>query len=122
VILFDVDHFKQINDAHGHAIGDQVLVAVARTVQQNLRGIDVAVRWGGEELLVLLPQTDTPGARFVADRTRLAVAANAEPGVPQVTISAGVTTWQPDEAITATVARADERLYEAKNTGRNRVC
>jgi diguanylate cyclase (GGDEF)-like protein/PAS domain S-box-containing protein len=122
VIMFDLDHFKRINDTRGHAVGDRVLATVARIVRQNLRGMDVGTRWGGEEMLVLLPGTDAAGARVVAERTRSTVAALLEPGLPSVTISGGIATWEPGEGIDATVARADRALYEAKAAGRNRVC
>lgn len=121
-VMFDIDHFKSVNDRYGHAIGDQALAVVARVVLQNLRGTDVGTRWGGEEILVLLPDTDGAGARVVAERIRVAVAATGEPGVPALTISGGVATWEAGEDIKETLSRADQRLYQAKDSGRNCVC
>lgn len=122
LVMFDIDHFKHVNDEHGHAMGDRVLVAFARIIRENLRATDLAVRWGGEELLVLFPATEQARALATAERIRVAVAECADPGLPSFTTSAGVAEWQPGETIDVSVARADEQLYLAKETGRNRVC
>jgi diguanylate cyclase (GGDEF)-like protein/PAS domain S-box-containing protein len=122
LVMFDIDHFKQINDSRGHAIGDRVLGVVASIIAANLRGTDVGVRWGGEEILVLLPGSDATVALLAAERIRTALANHAQTDLPTVTISGGVAQWQPDESIDATVMRADRRMYEAKAGGRNRVC
>ncbi|PWC52479.1 hypothetical protein TSO221_14195 [Azospirillum sp. TSO22-1] len=125
LILFDIDHFKQINDTHGHAAGDQVLSRLSDTCVTALRDQDVIGRLGGEEFAVLLPETDGVAAAAVAERLRNAVE-QASPvwsnGELAVTISAGVAAWGPDdEGIETVLHRADEALYEAKRQGRNRV-
>lgn len=130
VALVDVDHFKTVNDAHGHAAGDAVLRGVARTVTGSLRDCDLLGRWGGEELLAILPETDAAGARSLAQRLRAAVEALrvAHDGRPHgVTVSVGIATWAPagpgahDPGDDALLKRADEALYRAKAAGRNRV-
>jgi diguanylate cyclase (GGDEF)-like protein/PAS domain S-box-containing protein len=122
MVMFDIDNFKQINDANGHPVGDRVLCAVSRIVRESLRATDVGSRWGGEELLVLLPNADDKAARAMAERARVAVAAHREPGLIACTISGGIAQWQDGEDLHATVARADERMYRAKALGRNRIC
>ncbi|WP_216699370.1 sensor domain-containing diguanylate cyclase [Actinotalea ferrariae] len=121
VLLGDVDHFKLVNDNHGHQVGDVVLQRVAATVQAAVRSDDVAVRWGGEEVLVLLPGTGNAAALALAERLRAAIAARTQPGVGQVTISIGVATGSPGEPADDVVARADTALYAAKRGGRDRV-
>lgn len=115
VILFDVDRFKQINDRLGHEAGDDVLREIAATIREAVRDVDVAARWGGEEFLVVLRRTDD--AALVAERVRRAVA-TATGGV---TISAGVSIMVGDETWQQAVRRADARLYEAKQSGRDCV-
>jgi len=119
-VIFDIDHFKRVNDLHGHGVGDRVLQQVARCVAVTARCTDVVARWGGEELIALLPDTDIRGARRFADRVRQAVAAGHE-DLPAVTISAGVAQRFPSETIEDAVARADARLYLAKASGRDTV-
>ena len=123
LLMLDVDHFKQINDQHGHAAGDRVLVQVVASLGHALRTVDRLGRYGGEEFLVLLPETSVEGARLAAERMRLAVAGRAAAhGLPACTISAGVASVQPgDTALDAVLARADAALYRAKRQGRNRV-
>ncbi len=121
-VLFDIDHFKQVNDRFGHSTGDRVLEAIAETLRNCLRASDLGVRWGGDELLAMLPDTGLEGARLLAERVRSEVARLAVAGAAAVTLSAGVAQWQIDEAIVATLSRADERLYRAKTDGRDRVC
>jgi diguanylate cyclase len=116
VCLIDVDHFKAVNDTQGHAAGDEVLRQIAAIARRDLRGIDVFGRFGGEEFLLLLPDTDQPGASVVAERIRAAVA--AETGV---TVTIGVAQHAKDEAPAALLARADQALYRGKASGRNRV-
>ena len=126
LVAVDVDHFKRVNDAHGHAAGDAVLAAVARAIRDVSREVDVVARLGGEEFAVLLPSTDAAGARAAAERLRLAVeqlVVRAEGVVLRVTVSAGVAELATDafEAAERLLARADAALYEAKRRGRNRV-
>jgi two-component system, cell cycle response regulator len=122
-VLLDIDHFKKVNDTHGHVAGDRVLAHVSALVAQAIRGFDLAVRWGGEEFLVVLPGVARQGGLAVAERVRMAVSALAVKELPPVTISAGIAELLPGEASArAAIARADEELYRAKSTGRNRVC
>lgn len=133
VIFLDADHFKQINDNFGHDVGDTVLRAIARTLSSGIRGADIgvrmsgtpfAVRYGGEEFVLLLPETPLAGAVVVAERLRASIEAEGllvEQG-QHVTVSAGVATSLPtDDPITAVLRRADAALYRAKRAGRNRV-
>lgn len=119
VCLMDVDHFKQVNDSRGHAAGDQVLKHVSAVAARGLRGVDVFGRFGGEEFLLVLPDTDHAGALVVAERIRAAVA--AETGV---TVTIGLAQWGKGggkDGVDAVLARADEALYRGKAAGRNRV-
>jgi two-component system cell cycle response regulator len=119
VALVDLDGFKVLNDTHGHAVGDQVLVAVARALRDGTRKEDAVGRLGGEEFLVVLPDADAGAAAHAAERMRAAVAAIHDP-VP-VSASLGWAVADPAEAPEEAVRRADEALYAAKAAGRNRV-
>lgn len=127
LLLIDVDHFKRVNDQHGHAVGDEVLCRVAAVLQRSAREVDTVARMGGEEFCVLAPLTDLHGAALLAERLRLAVGESAQdPGAVPVTISVGVALGLPGpegapETAEAAVARADVALYRAKAAGRNRV-
>lgn len=125
VLLCDIDFFKRINDQHGHAIGDMALKHFARCLEKNLRGYDIPSRWGGEEFLVLLPETDLPKAASLAERIRLMVEKSpflAENGKTiKMTISIGVGSWGECRDINDLVLKVDTRLYAAKHGGRNRV-
>ncbi|HUJ26818.1 MAG TPA: diguanylate cyclase [Myxococcales bacterium] len=121
VALVDLDHFKQINDRHGHAAGDEALRAVAQVITSAMRGVDAAARWGGDELLGILPATGLEGARSFGERVRAAVERLPEPLMHGVTLSIGVAELQPGEDWADAVRRADAKLYEAKDAGRNRV-
>ncbi len=126
LLIFDIDHFKQINDVYGHQAGDKVLVAVADALRETLRTYDIASRYGGEEFVLVLPGTPLAGGQIVAERLRKAVHALRFP-IPmdriKVTVSAGLATF-PTKRIADfdTLFRyADEALYRAKKNGRNRV-
>lgn len=130
ILLLDVDHFKQVNDTYGHQRGDDVLRALATLVQGSVRDFDYAFRYGGEEVLVLLPYTAHDGAIILAERLRswiegrTLVAADSKGKYPNImiTVSIGVSTFCPDlEDEVNMVTRADEALYAAKEQGRNRV-
>jgi diguanylate cyclase (GGDEF)-like protein len=127
VAFCDIDLFKRVNDAHGHAAGDRVLAGVASAIARGLRPGDAVGRFGGEEFVVVLPDTDAPHARQVAESIRREVeaAVHAVPGAPslRVTVSIGHATHPPGEpgSTAALLAAADACLYEAKRTGRNRV-
>ncbi|MFL5846157.1 MAG: GGDEF domain-containing protein [Solirubrobacteraceae bacterium] len=122
VIVADLDHFKKINDTHGHQTGDAVLRDVAYMIRKELRAFDLAYRLGGEEFLILLPGSGEPGAALVAERLRETIATREIAGV-NVTISCGVAASAPGNAFDfdAVFARADYALYAAKKAGRNRV-
>lgn len=123
IVLFDLDHFKQINDTYGHQVGDEVLKRVARVARQHTRDADVLARWGGEEFIVTLPNTIVRDALSVAESIRKHVLAGDEnQGTKEVTvtISAGVAERRPeDEDLDAVIHRADLALYAAKHEGRN---
>lgn len=122
VLLLDVDHFKQVNDTHGHDVGDKVLQGVAGLIQASVRASDFVARFGGEEFLVILPDTDALEAEVVAEKIRRAVDTCELPVVGHVTVSAGLSEWRddlPDEGLL--LRRADQALYAAKAAGRNRV-
>ena len=125
VVEFDIDHFKQINDTHGHAVGDEVLNAVCARCQQLLRKTDVLARMGGEEFVVLLPDASLEEATQLAERLRQAIADSAMSpvaGYPGCTVSIGVTLLDAaDTSIEDCLLRADRAMYQAKQDGRNRV-
>jgi diguanylate cyclase (GGDEF)-like protein len=124
VLVIDIDHFKQVNDVHGHQTGDRVLNHVAQVITQSVRASDVAGRFGGEEFIVLAPETPAPAVRVVAERIRRAVETQTaqQKGLPGVTVSIGAAGASEGEISTESlVARADAALYEAKRGGRNRV-
>jgi two-component system, cell cycle response regulator len=123
-LLLDVDHFKKVNDIHGHLVGDQVLVEVAAAIAANVRATDLGGRFGGEEFLVLAPETSRDQAEILAERLRVGVVARMAgmPHLPAVTVSIGVATTElPHATADDLVHRADEALYAAKRGGRNRV-
>ena len=127
VVMLDIDRFKSVNDNHGHLIGDRVIRFVAQSLQQNIKGKDVAARYGGEEFTLLLPSTGPKGAEAVANSVRNAVAqaqlvrADNKKPLGQITISAGVATYKLGEDLMDLINRADQALYRAKREGRNRV-
>ena len=123
VALADIDGFKDVNDVHGHAVGDEVLRAFAEVLRETLRESDVAGRWGGEEFLLLLPGADKDGAAQLADRVRLGLAARSIPSVPglRVTASFGVAEYAGETNTEQLVAAADSALYRAKRAGKDRV-
>jgi len=125
MLVMDLDHFKSVNDTHGHAVGDEVLVEFGRRLQQNVRGLDLACRVGGEEFVVVLPETDPETARMVAERLRTDVADvpfETEGGPLNITISIGVGALEDsDTSGDDVLKRADDALYKAKGDGRNRV-
>lgn len=122
VLLFDVDYFKRVNDTYGHDVGDDVLKGLAGLVNDERRGGDMLGRWGGEEFVIAASGTDLDHALAVAERLRHRVE-DAEFGAAgHVTISVGVSAWQPGDTRDAIIKRADEAMYSAKRAGRNRVC
>lgn len=125
LILLDVDKFKRFNDAYGHLEGDHVLAALADVIRREIRGADTAYRYGGEEFIVLFPETEPSEALVVAERLRLAFEATVFSPLPgeeaRISISVGGGSYRPEEGLTAFVKRVDEAMYRAKNRGRNRV-
>jgi diguanylate cyclase (GGDEF)-like protein/PAS domain S-box-containing protein len=121
IIFFDLDHFKKINDSLGHMAGDRLLVAVAKIVQQRTRDLDVVGRWGGEEFVIVCPQTGLGGALELAEQLRLAIHQAAPVESCSVTASFGVSEWVQGESVEALIDRADQALYLAKGEGRNCV-
>ncbi len=125
LLLLDVDHFKRINDTHGHAVGDQVLRELVAVTQDVVRKVDVCARLGGEEFAVLLPDAQLDTALAVAERLRAALDRSLQeaPGAARVpyTVSIGVAMLQEDDSFAGFMARADAALYAAKAGGRNRV-
>lgn len=124
VILFDIDHFKLINDSYGHIAGDQAIVEITHVIRGRIRDADIFCRWGGEEFIVLAYNCAEPEAQDLAEKIRVAVqdaaiAVHAD-GAP-MTVSAGVTTYRPGDDSNAILARADNALYAAKAEGRNKV-
>jgi diguanylate cyclase (GGDEF)-like protein len=121
--LLDIDYFKRINDTYGHSAGDTVLREFAATVQRQIRESDSFGRYGGEEFLLMLPETSIDEARILAERVRAKIEKLGFTGLPQlaVTVSIGIAEFRINESIGQTVARADEALYLAKSSGRNRV-
>lgn len=121
VILLDIDHFKAVNDQFGHLAGDQVIIGVATLIRQSLRASDLAVRWGGEELLLLCRDTPPHAALSLAERVRRAVEQHPFGAPPHVTVSLGVASLWPNEQEDSLLQRADDALYHSKRSGRNRV-
>ncbi len=125
IVVIDIDHFKKVNDMHGHIAGDILLKAVAAALSEGLRSTDMLCRWGGEEFCVLLSDTPAQGAQAMLDRLRLQIAAleiHHQGKTLTATISVGIAqTSTRDASLDDTIARADHALYAAKNTGRNRV-
>lgn len=122
LILLDVDHFKRINDGHGHAAGDAVLCDLARLAGDGIRSADLLFRWGGEEFAVLTPSTGYRGAVALAETLRRMVERHDFPAVGTLTISLGIAEHAVGEDAAAWFGRADAALYDAKRGGRNRVC
>ena len=121
IMLLDIDHFKRINDQHGHPKGDRVLRELSGIIMANIRECDFAVRMGGEEFLILLPETGLMQALFLAERLRNSIEFQESPAVCPFTVSLGVSEMIPGETFENWYKRADEALYRAKEQGRNRV-
>lgn len=124
--MMDIDHFKHVNDTYGHLAGDQVLIAVSKTIVDCLRPSDMPVRYGGEEFTVFLPGTSTENARVIAERLRASVE-RKDIQLPSgetihATISVGFTERIEGDSVRSIIERADQALYHAKENGRNRVC
>lgn len=126
VMMIDVDHFKKVNDQYGHLTGDMILKEIAKICQQNIRGPDSAARWGGEEFVILLPETDHHQALVVAEKIRLSIAQSQHTPKGKApfhtTVSIGITSLMPsDSTLDEVLSRADQAMYAAKSAGRNCV-
>lgn len=118
----DIDHFKRLNDTHGHETGDRALRLLSRVLREALRPSDFTARWGGEEFVILLPDLDLDTARVALDRVRGAVLESSDTGnVPRFSVSFGVSRCDPEDDFFARLAEADSALLTAKSEGRNRV-
>jgi two-component system cell cycle response regulator len=126
-VIMDIDFFKSVNDTHGHDIGDEVLREFAKRIAANVRGIDLVCRYGGEEFVVVMPDTDVAYAYMVAERLRKSIETtpieiSRAPGKLNITISIGIAKSEiENDTAEALLHRADQQLYCAKRTGRNRV-
>jgi diguanylate cyclase (GGDEF)-like protein len=122
LLFLDIDHFKQVNDNHGHHVGDEVLIQLGSYLMNHCRPYDTAVRWGGEEFLLLLSSTDEQSATLFADRLRQGIEAELSATFTfTITVSIGLAQYQQDDTLESITDRADQALYHAKATGRNRV-
>ncbi|HHD64023.1 MAG TPA: diguanylate cyclase [Desulfobulbaceae bacterium] len=121
LLMFDIDHFKRINDQYGHNAGDRVLQEVVRLSMETIRQADTLARWGGEEFMVLLPRTGGDMAHALGERLRLRIAEHAFVDADHLTVSVGVTSLGRVDSIDSLLKRVDEALYTAKESGRNRV-
>ncbi|MDX1266832.1 MAG: biofilm regulation diguanylate cyclase SiaD [Oceanisphaera sp.] len=123
LVMLDADHFKRINDVFGHDTGDRVLCMMADSISRQLRGYDLCARWGGEEFMLLLPETGLELATGIVERVMQAVRSlqlEGDSGI-LLSVSAGMTTYLPDEDVDLTINRADGALIQAKNNGRDRL-
>jgi diguanylate cyclase len=127
VLLIDIDHFKKFNDNFGHGVGDQVLRLVAKALRDMVRGDDLPARYGGEELIAVLPRADLATCQGIAERIRKTIAEcqftrrSTGEVLPQITVSIGIGQFRLGEAMADLIDRCDRALYMAKKTGRNRV-
>lgn len=126
ILVIDVDHFKKFNDNHGHLAGDHVLRLVAQTMINSVRPTDLVTRYGGEEFIIILPNTERAGARVVAERfchemSAMTITTKEDLALPKVTVSVGVAQMREGEEMEDLIRRADQALYQAKENGRNRV-
>lgn len=125
ILLFDIDHFKNVNDNFGHQAGDEVLKRLAATVDSLVRFCDIFGRYGGEEFIIVLAETDYHSAKIAAERIRKTVAnllVTYDSIAIQITVSIGIGTLEDDQELSSIINRADTALYQAKNKGRNCVC
>lgn len=121
VILIDIDHFKAVNDQFGHQAGDEVLIKITEVIRSKVRATDLVGRWGGEEFLIILPQTDLGGSYSLAEKIRTRLESAYLGKIGHRTASFGVTAFEDGDDMEAIVARADAGLYAAKRGGRNRI-
>ena len=121
LIFCDLDHFKRVNDTHGHKIGDEILKEFTRLISANIRNTDIFARWGGEEFVLLLPDTNIETATLTAEKLLIEIERHPFPYVGRMTASFGVTELLEEDSETSFIKRADDALYRAKDRGRNRI-
>ena len=121
LLMLDIDRFKVLNDGHGHPVGDRVLVALAERLRAHVRASDLIARWGGEEFVVVAPETPMPFSLQLAEQLRAQIAKDPFLDGHLITVSAGVASFRPGDDVDALVARSDAAMYRAKEAGRNRV-
>ena len=121
IMIFDIDHFKDVNDRYGHSAGDYVLKTIADIVRENIRKIDYFVRWGGEEFMIISSETNLNEAYVLAERIRETIESYIFEDNGKVTISLGVTEFKENDTEDNLIKRADGAMYEAKKKGRNQV-
>ena len=122
IAIVDIDHFKDFNDTFGHLIGDEVLIMLAKTLSRNVRETDTFARWGGEEFVILFTETSLEKAKNICDKLRVDVEQMSHPMAGKITASFGVTQYIENDTLKSMFKRCDDALYEAKSSGRNRVC
>lgn len=121
MIMFDVDHFKKINDQYGHTAGDNVLKGLADIVRENIRKIDYFIRWGGEEFMILSSETNLAKACKLAQKIRKVIENHDFENVEKITVSLGVAEFKDTDTVNSFIKRADDAMYKAKKARRNRV-
>ena len=121
MVVLDIDHFKSINDSYGHQVGDTVLVSIARLIKEHLRSTDKAVRWGGEEFILIYLETSVDELLTLAEELRTKIDGHLFETIGHVTVSCGVTLYKNGDTIASIIKRADKALYLAKSSGRNRI-
>jgi diguanylate cyclase (GGDEF)-like protein len=121
IILLDIDKFKEVNDTYGHKVGDIILEEFATILKTHIRTTDFIGRWGGEEFLIICPETTIEGAEALANNLRKVIEEHLFPIIVWKTASFGVTEYIPEEELNAVMKRADDALYNAKKLGRNKV-
>jgi len=127
LLMLDIDHFKKVNDTHGHLVGDKVIKFISETLVTQIKGQDTASRYGGEEFVVLLPNTSLKNAHIIAESIRTKIEktrlrrSNNQQSLGQITISIGITHYLKNDSIESFIDRADAAMYESKQNGRNRV-
>ena len=121
IMIIDVDYFKKVNDTYGHQVGDTTLIEIAKILKTNIRQTDTVGRWGGEEFVIICPQTNLEGIKILANNIREKIEKHQFPVIGNKTASFGVAIYQDEDNMETIIARADEALYNAKNNGRNRV-
>ncbi len=121
LIMFDIDHFKKVNDTYGHDVGDDVLTTTVDVIKRSIRKADIFARYGGEEFIIIQPNTVIEGAKASAEKIRTVIEQNNFDKVKKITISVGVTMFKENDTTESITKRVDDALYRAKNNGRNRV-